>query len=727
MAMATKRTSDSSPAPGGPSASRTTAERSFGGLLLGGANAIYRFLASLKLAVISLSSLAAYLAFATWFEANHGTQAVQEFVYRSAWFSLVLALLAINILCAVLVRIPLKRRQTGFAITHLGLLILIAGSYVHFKTGDEGVVGMLEGESRSEMLRTDQPMFRVREIDAHSGETLGNFELPFEDGGPFAWGGGQPQIKNIFDLTLNMVSGGRLPVVRPVAEVLSKAGDPFKFVVREYLPASAPATLRVADPSGQPMARMQLQFKGPGMAEAQPALATEDDQWFKLDKRFHRTARSGGMPVLVTFSSVDKPGFLDDFLNPPLKESEIGVARIRYADKEGKERVFDFALETPADKAIELPESDLTVTLEKLAHFPTSEGGLNRIVGENSIPIAMFKIRKGDGEEVDHVAMGSMPMFPNIIPRPGADGDPPKALASIHLMIPPDLEPGMSGRIGQIDVLEAPDKTLYYRVFGRDKENKPELRNAGPLKVGTWIDAFGGENAVMTIGFRVEDFLPAGVEKQIFQPVFLSKGQMDQGIAAARVEMTVGDQTQDVWLQRSESLDKPSFRPVPFGDRLFEVAYDSDRKPLGFDLKLEDFEVGFEPGTEQPTKFVSQVRIDDPAKGIKDQAQTISMNEPITHRGYTFYQMRYSPIVDPRTGQRTGQFQSVFQVGSNPGRSIIYTGCFLIVFGTYVQFYMRAGLFSDGGKREREMAARKAGLPIPEPEPSGKKVVEEIL
>jgi len=727
MAMATKRTTDPSPAPGGPSESKATAGKSFAGLVPSVVNAIYRFLASLELAVISLSSLAAYLAFATWFEATHGTKAVQEFVYQSAWFSLVLAMLAVNILCAVLVRIPLKRRQTGFAITHLGLLILIAGSYVHFQTGDEGIVGMLEGESRSEMLRTDAPMFRVREVDAHSGETLANFELPFEDGGPFPWGNGMPQIRNIFDLTLNTVTGGRLPVVRPVAEVLSKSGDPFKFVVREYLPASAPATLRVADPSGQPMARMQLQFKGPGMAEAQPALPTENEQWFQLDKRFHRTARSGGMPVLVSFSNVDKPEYLDDFLKPPLEKSEIGVARFRYADNEGKQRVYDFTLETPAEQEVKLPDSDLTVKLDKLAHFPTSEGGLNRIVGENSIPIAMFKVRKGDGEEVDHVAMGSMPMFPNIIPRPGAEVAPPKPLVSIHLMIPPALEAGMSGRIGQIDVLVAADGALYYRVFGRDKENKAELRAAGPLKQGAWIDAFGGENSVMTIGFQLQEFLPAGVEKQIFQPVFLPKGQMDEGIAACRVELTVGDQTQEIWLQRSESLDKPSFRQVAFGDRLFEVAYDSDRKPLGFDLKLDDFEVGFEPGTEQPTKFVSQVKLSDPAMGIEDKSHTISMNEPMTHRGYTFYQMRYSPIVDPRTGQRTGQFQSVFQVGSNPGRTIIYTGCFLIVFGTYVQFYMRAGLFSDGGKRERQRAARKAGLPDPEPETSKPKVEEDIL
>ena len=116
-----------------------------------------------------------------------------------------------------------------------------------------------------------------------------------------------------------------------------------------------------------------------------------------------------------------------------------------------------------------------------------------------------------------------------------------------------------------------------------------------------------------------------------------------------------------------------------------------------------------EPGTEQATKFVSNVRLIDPAEGIKDRPYTISMNDPMTHRGFTFYQMRYSALQDPHTGQRTGQFQSVFQVGVDPGRPIKYAGCIILVLGIFTQFYMRAGVFSDGGKKERERAARKNG------------------
>lgn len=701
MATATKQ----SP---GPHPAKPDAEKSAGGRILAVVDEIYKFLASLKLAVLTIGGLAAALAFATWFESTYGTKAAQAFVYKSVWFALILAFLAINILCAATIRFPWKRRQTGFVVTHAGLLVLIAGSYVHFKSGDEGTVGMLEGETRSEMLRTDSPVFRIREVDAHTQQPSATYAMDFDESGPFPWGGGQPRIRNIFDLGLNRVTGGRLPTARSEADVLSKSGDPFKLVVREYLPASTPETLHEAAPDGQPMARMLLRFKAPGMPEARVANADESSQWFKLDRRFQRTARSGEMPALISFTSVDRPEYVEDFLKPPIDKSPIGVARFRYEGNDGKEHVYDFPLGNPAEKPAPLPDSDLTVTLERLASFPTGE--LARTVGEDSIPIAVFDVRKGAAEPVEHVAMGEMPMFPNVIPRAVPDGTPPpKALVRIHMMLTPEIDPKTNGRFGQVDVLAAPDGKLYYRVFGRGKEGgKPELRTAAPITTGEWVDAFGGGAAAMSIGFQVAEFLPSGVEKRVFRPLHLLGNQMEEAVPACLVELTADDKTEEIWIQRSESLEAPVYRPVSVGSRSFEIAYDVDRKPLGFDVKLEDFEVGFEPGTEQATKFVSTVKVEDPAHGVRDQQHVIAMNEPMTHRGLTFYQMRYSPIVDPRTNQRTGQFQSVFQVGSNPGRPIIYAGSLLIVLGTFLQFYMRAGAFNYRAKHEKLEAARKA-------------------
>ncbi len=202
----------------------------------------------------------------------------------------------------------------------------------------------------------------------------------------------------------------------------------------------------------------------------------------------------------------------------------------------------------------------------------------------------------------------------------------------------------------------------------------------------------------------------AGVEEEVCEPINLPKGQ--SGLAASLVAMTVRDKdgtpvTKEFWIQRSPGLD-PLPQHVEFPSGEYEVAYDADRRPLGCTLKLDDFKVEFDPGTQQASSFVSQVRLTDESQGIKDKKYTISMNEPLSHKGYTFYQSSYIREEDPRTRRFTGRFQSVFQVGIDPGRSIKYLGCVLIVLGAFVQFYMRAGLFSDGGKRERALAEAKA-------------------
>ena len=312
MATATKK----APAPvPGRSPKAAAPPTSFLDRSLRGIDAVYRFLASLKLAVFSLSSLAASLAFATWFESSYGTTAAQDYVYKSTWFAVLLAFLAINILCAALIRFPWKKRQTGFVITHAGLLVLILGSYWSMRTADEGTVGMLEGETRSEMVRRNDPVIRVRELDPHTQEPGRSYELHFKPG-PFPWGDGQAHLHNLFDLTLSTLSGGKMPMPSRTGETLSQPGDPFTLVVKKHIPASAPTVLHEADPGGDPMARIHLQFKAPGMPQAREALASEDEQWFKLDRRFYRVARSVD-PALLAFAYADRPELVEDFLKPP--------------------------------------------------------------------------------------------------------------------------------------------------------------------------------------------------------------------------------------------------------------------------------------------------------------------------------------------------------------------------------------------------------------------------
>jgi ResB-like family len=664
---------------------------------------IYRFLASLKLAVISLGTLAAVLAYATFFESWYGTAAVQEWIYKSKGFAILLAFLGANILCAALIRFPWKRRQIGFLITHSGLLILLAGSFLSVKRADEGQVGLLEGEVRDQLVRIEYPAMRVRRLDPETREPRRESAMPFRPG-TFAWGPGDPKPRGSLGSIFQAVTFGLFDGSNGEVDVLSQPGDPFQFVVKAFLPASIPAVAHVTDPSGSPMAKIRPRFKGPSMPRARDVFEPEERRWFNAERPAYRAVKDQG-PAQFVFLYVDRPELVEDFLNPPNEAGKAGVARFRYRDKTGRTRSQDWPLGGQEGKTLALPESDLTVTFGEVLRFPAGEAGLGRVLGEASIPIAEFKVRKGEGPEVPHYGWAALPMFPNVIPtRHEASGNHQGALVSIDFILPPVLDPASNGRFGVVEVLGTPDGALYYRVFGRGEGGVGQVRASGRLRRGEEIVAFGGKpDQPMTISFEVEDYLTTGREKEICEPLALPKGQMGSGIPAALVEMTVDGHTEEFWVRRSSSLE-PLFQRVSFPGGDYEVALDFDRQPLGFQLKLVDFQVGFDPGTDQASSYVSKVLLNDEAQGIKDRPFTIQMNEPLTHRGYTFYQSSYARHRDPRTGREDGQFLSIFQVATDPGRPIKYIGCLGVVLGAFVQFYMRAGVFTDGGLRERERA-----------------------
>ena len=382
-------------------------------------DAIYHFLASLKLAVVSISTLAATLAYATFFESWYGAGASQQYIYRSPGFAVLLAFLGMNILCAALIRYPWKKRQTGFVVTHVGLLTLLLGSYYSVRTADEGQVGMIEGDVKGELVRIEYPVIKVVEIDPHTRERTREIDLPFHPG-PFEWGPGKPRSPGFLARALSLVSLGYSGPWSTTEEVLSQPGDPFRFVVKEHLPASVPAVAHVADDDGAPMVRIGLQFKGPGMPQAQDAFRSEDDHWFATERKFYRVVRTQP-PALLAFSYVDRPELVDDFLKPPTDSGPKGVARFRYQDRTGRTQVFDWALDGQEGKSVALPESDLTVTLSQATEFPTSSTGLERMLGDDSIPIAVFKIQSGKNEPITHMALANLPMVPNVIPPMDVD------------------------------------------------------------------------------------------------------------------------------------------------------------------------------------------------------------------------------------------------------------------------------------------------------------------
>jgi ResB-like family len=262
--------------------------------------------------------------------------------------------------------------------------------------------------------------------------------------------------------------------------------------------------------------------------------------------------------------------------------------------------------------------------------------------------------------------------------------------------------PQLSGMVrGLVEVVATEDGKLFGRVTNREG-----IRPLGELSPGKPTLAFGGNpNQPMTLSFKVEDYLPAARERFSYVPVARQPGKDDVGVPAARVELTIDGEKGETWLTNPGGME-PSYRYVRVGRGTYRLAFDSERKPLDFKLRLTDFQVVKEPGTRTAAEYVSKVVLTDEARGVNERPVTISMNRPLEHRGYKLYQSSFKPMEDD-DGNETGQYMSIFQIGYDPGRWLKYGGCLLVVLGTFVQFYMRAGVFSDGGKLERARAEKK--------------------
>jgi len=123
---------------------------------------LFDFLSSLKLAVLTLCSLAVLLAIGTIYESLYSTKVAQALIYHSFWMSAVMVLLIVNLACAAVDRFPWKKNHIGFVITHAGIITLLIGSFVTQKHGIDASMGLGIGET-SRYLYMDEPEVLVYE------------------------------------------------------------------------------------------------------------------------------------------------------------------------------------------------------------------------------------------------------------------------------------------------------------------------------------------------------------------------------------------------------------------------------------------------------------------------------------------------------------------------------------------------------------------------------------
>jgi len=126
-------------------------------------NRIFKFLSSVKMAVIVMLILGVVVAFGTVYESRYNAQVAGIMVYKTPWFLLLLALLWLNIFLAAVSRIPFRRRHTGFVVTHVGMLTLLIGSGITFLYGIDGQLAVQEGGKSRTVELSDLAIKVIRE------------------------------------------------------------------------------------------------------------------------------------------------------------------------------------------------------------------------------------------------------------------------------------------------------------------------------------------------------------------------------------------------------------------------------------------------------------------------------------------------------------------------------------------------------------------------------------
>lgn len=609
---------------------------------------IFKFLSSLKLAVLCLLSLSAILAVATVLESMYGMRGAYVLVYGTYWFYGVLALLATNVTCAALSRYPWKKHQTGFVITHLGIIVILSGSLVTQQTGVDGNLPIVEGSSDSRVILNE---FRLVIFD----ETRGT--------------------QQAFPVTET--------AVRAVGDLMKLQFGGKELVVKEFLPRVRP--IRRLKPSpipGMGVPGIELELASSRFGEIdQTLLSTKPDGWTEVNLG----------PAKIAFrqfsSATEEKRFVSgaaDALPAAAPAKQVrGEVVLNYKGTE-----YRVPIRGATKSWSRVGSTSLEMLVER--YLPYAIVKDNQLISKSEQPInpaIQVRLRNPLGTEEKHTIFANFPEFDTLHGRSKIpEGERLGAKLRFIASAPDSQMAFVGGGRGMLAFGQSFDgKRLYYRSVGANKE----IKASGEVKIGEstpigWMDT----------EMRVTRWYPAAV--QTTDPVYVESvaGTNGNFMAALRLESS----TKDLDLAGEEWMMEGETRSLIADGKRYLLRFDRETLQLPFAIQLKKFTIGNDPGTQKAATYQSEVEVRDPASkspGSPPPEAVISMNEPLKYGGYTFYQASYQ--------LRDGEAPiSVFSVNLDQGRWIKYLGSILLCLGICTMFYMNPHYWNVllGGKKK---------------------------
>jgi hypothetical protein len=643
---------------------------------------IYESFASLRLAVVLIGALAVVLCWATFVESKYGTPAVHFGIYQTWWFALLMLLLGVNVLCAALVRYPWKKYQTGFLITHSGIIVLLVGCLMSRLGGIDAQLPVFEGKT-AHIAYEDTQHFQLSMLNDSGSEQR---KIPFASG-PFNWA----DYKSLFPFpwrlshrdrgTIYDRDGIRLEVLDYYSDSELRRADPLKLQVKSSESEGEWASIEL---------NMQM-VRDPTSPHSTLSVGSQE-----------KLPGGGAISFWVAYDGAETRAFLESRPERPI--GDAGTVVLHAAGKR-----FEFAVEDLREQPQWLGSSGLSVQAGAIS----SKG-------------VELKIRDAEGgdagaSEGQMILLADAPemnrydrkhsIFGTFWARPAdpADSQTPEATSGA------DRTPSASRRI---DIIQGSDGELYYRTW-----NSPEFGVIDRLSMASEkIVAFAGSSN--PIELRVESFTPHDQPGWRVEPIpFRSGKNKALKQRRAKVRMTVGAQVEEFWLRGTgmrvfPGIDEPDQeRVVLGGERQVALVLASDSIDVGFELYLHKFQRKLDPGTSQASHYSSIVDLRDREhpEDVLHEKVLINLNQPKTFRdpnsgrSYRLYQESFFGPWKPGEAQYELMvdgvdppdqlFVSVLTVNYDPGRGVKYFGCMMIVAGVATMFYMKAYFFRPRGEK----------------------------
>ncbi|MCA9245459.1 MAG: hypothetical protein KDA42_00060 [Planctomycetales bacterium] len=359
-------------------------------------------------------------------------------------------------------------------------------------------------------------------------------------------------------------------------------------------------------------------------------------------------------PLRIQLEQATSDAMLENFRDVEEKSlAEQGSLTIYYQDMVKQVSVHEFL-----EKRIALDDSGVTIEIvQYLPNARPSQAGSFVTKGEQpGNPMVELQVHMpGEVTPFRQIAFAKDPLLnlDGVYPR-----DCPVKFRYEH----PALDAGTS-----VELLRALNGELLARTCQNGKRTfHGQVQAGGRIEVSNNFQV------------EIEEFFPFAKEKVSFQPAFGKRVKNSE--PAVLVELRVAGTTHELWLQRNVPLR--SHGTIETSDGSLSLSYGNGTEPLGFNLKLTDFDRRQGLDGAGDAEYASRLQLVGRDGKPLDDAE-IGTNRPLRHEHFTICQ---AGVGESRHNAQASRFTVTF----DPGRPLKQAGCVMIFCGIAVMFVRRS-------------------------------------